>query len=152
MPRLSADAWIALGLLASCGIFLGELMRSESSGAFVKTTTLPITLVIVLMGLAMLLLIGALRKGVVETATGSNNRAGLHRVGGMVVWIALYVAALPWAGYLTATAVFLVGASLFYGNRRWGVILAWAILLPVALLLFFEKFMIVLLPASRLMG
>lgn len=152
MARLSADGWIALVLLAFSGLVLSDLVGTEASGAFVKTTTLPIALVVVLMGLSALLLAGALLRGAPAGTAGRKRQAGLWRVPAMVVWIALYVALLPWAGYLAASAAFLIGASLLYGNRRWGVILAWSVLLPGALLLFFEKVMIVLLPSSRLLG
>lgn len=144
---------IALGLLALCGVFFAELQNSRASGAFVTTTTFPKVLVGLLAGLSALLLLGAIRRpAAVPGFHGGPGTAGLLRVAGMVGWIAVYVAALPWAGYFAATAVFIVGASLLFGNRRWGVIASWAVLLPAVLIVFFEKVMIVLLPASRLLG
>ena len=68
----------------------------------------------------------------------------------MVAWLVVYIAALPWLGYLVASGAFLIGAGLLYGNRRWWVLIGSAVVLPGLLLLFFEKVMIVLLPAARL--
>ena len=154
MPRMAADAWIGLALLLASGIFLADLLGEEASGAFVTTTTLPIALVILLAGLAAVLLVTAfLRPRPVETGEPARGRAkGLVRVGAMVAWIALYIAALPQLGYMAASIAFLIGAALLYGNRRWPVILIVAGLLPLALLLFFERFMIVLLPDGALWG
>lgn len=152
MSRMSPDGWVALALIALCGLFLNELLTSEASGAFVKTTTLPTALVFVLIGLSVLLLVGALRDGAPASAHRPKNIAGHVRICAMVGWIALYVASLPLAGYIFASVVFLIGSSLLYGNRRLGVIVIGSILLPVILQIFFEKVMIVLLPASRLLG
>ena len=154
MTRLPADAWIGLVLLLASGVFLTDLLGEEASGAFVTTTTLPIALVILLAGLAAVLILTARvrlrRPDMGEPAHGQTK--GLARVAAMVVWIALYVGALPQLGYMAASIAFLIGASLLYGNRSWLVILVVAGLLPFALLLFFERFMIVLLPDGGLWG
>ena len=155
MRRVPADAWIALVLLVTCGIFLDDLLATEGTGAFVKTTTLPTALVVFLALLSLILLGGSLLRPAAPSSNGLSSaelRAGLWRVAAMIVWIALFVAALPWFGYLASSALFLVGAGLLYGNRRPLSIIATAAILPVALLLFFEKFMIVLLPSARLFG
>ncbi len=155
MRRVPVDAWIALVLLVACGFFLQDLLATEGTGAFVKTTTLPTALVIVLAILSLILLGGSFLRPAAPSSnslTGAELRAGLVRVGAMIVWTALFVAALPWFGYLVSSAAFLVGANLLYGNRRPVSIIAIAVIVPVALLLFFEKFMIVLLPSSRLLG
>lgn len=155
MRRVPADAWIALVLLVACGFFLENLLATEASGAYVKTTTLPIALVVVLALLSLILLGGSLLRPAAPSTNGLTSaelKAGLGRVATMIVWIAVFVAVLPWFGYLFSSALFLVGASLLYGNRRPLSIVATAVILPVALLLFFEKFMIVLLPSSRLFG
>ena len=155
MRRLRADVWIALVLIAVCGFMLNDLLGTEGSGAYVKTTTLPTALVIVLMLLSVVMLGGALfRPAEIRSEPGSQafSGAGLLRVTGMVVWVAAFIAAMPWLGYLFASVIFLVGANLLYGNRNPYSIIAIAVIVPVALLLFFEKFMIVLLPSSRLFG
>lgn len=156
MRRVPADGWVALVLLVACGFFLDDLLATEATGAFVKTTTLPTALVFVLGFLSLILLGGSLLRPVgprLELESARDDRlSGLGRVFAMVVWTAMFVAALPWLGYLLASIIFLVGANLLYGNRKPLPIIVIAIVVPVLLLLFFEKFMIVLLPSSRLFG
>ena len=57
MRRLSADVVIALVLLGAGGFMLNDLLHTEGSGAFVKTTTLPMALVVFIMALAVVLLV-----------------------------------------------------------------------------------------------
>ena len=156
MRRVPADAWIGLVLLGVCGFLLNDLLATEGSGAFVRTTTLPTALVVVLGLFALILLGGSLLRPAVSSEpivdSVADRRQGFLRVAAMVAWTAAYVAALPWTGYIATTALFLIGASLLFGNRRPVTIIAIALLVPVALLLFFEKFMIVLLPSARLFG
>jgi hypothetical protein len=147
MRRVPADAWIALVLLVACGLFLNDLLATEG--------TVPTALVAALALLSVILLGGSLLRPAAPSSDGRTSaelRAGLGRVAAMIAWIAAFVFALPWFGYLISSALFLVGASFLYGNRRPLSIVATAVILPVALLLFFEKFMIVLLPSSRLFG
>lgn len=151
---------IALVLLGAGGFVLNDLLRTEGSGAYVKTTTLPIALVITLMLLAAVLLAQSLLRhqpvdnpATVGTAgTATVDILALARVAGLLGWIILYVAALPWFGYLASSIVFLAGANLIYGNRNPVSVVAISVIVPVCLLLFFERFMIVLLPSARLFG
>lgn len=152
MSRVPSDCWIALVVLLSCGVFLSDLWDADASGVFVKTTTLPIALVFVLMGLSVILLVGSLLRGLPAAASDPAFEPVSLSLIALVLWIILYVILLPIAGYLVASMIFMVGASLLYGNRRWQVILPWAVILPTGLQLFFEKVMIILLPASRLLG
>jgi hypothetical protein len=156
MRRVPADTAIAIVLLATCGFLLNDLLNTEGSGAFVKTTTLPTALVVVLMLLSVLLLGGSLLRAAgsaqAESSPGPSNHMGLVRVGAMIAWVAILIAALPWFGFLISAAVFLAGANLLYGNRNPYSIIAIAVIVPILLLLFFEEYMIVLLPSSRLFG
>nr|WP_306265510.1 tripartite tricarboxylate transporter TctB family protein [Pararhizobium sp. IMCC3301] len=156
--QLDPDAWAALVLLGLCAVFLTNLLSSDATGAYVTSTTMPIAVVVVMAGLAVLLLGGSVLR-MVRTApqqeaastTLAAPAPGLDwRVPMMVAWLVVYIAALPWLGYLVASGAFLIGAGLLYGNRRWWVLIGSAVVLPGLLLLFFEKVMIVLLPAARL--
>ena len=153
--RLTADTWVALVLLVVCGFFLKDLLATEGSGAYTSTTDLPIMLVLVLAVLSLILLGGSLLRPVAvaskEPAT-NESMPGLLRVAVMVIWIGVYIVALPWFGYLLSSFIFLAGSTWFYGNRKPVSIAAIALMVPLVLLLFFEKFMIVLLPSSRLFG
>ena len=69
---------------------------------------------------------------------------------GAVAAMVIYVAVLPYVGYLLSTGVVLLALSLVYGNRRWPGMLATAVLVPPAIFYFFERVMIILLPRSSL--
>lgn len=155
MRRIKGDAWVAIGLLAACAVFLRDLLLTDSSGAYVKSTTLPVILTIALAGLSLVLLGWSLLQSIthrpppgVVLAPATRNAA--LRVSSLIVLIVLYITALPWLGFLIATAVLVAGASLLYGNRRPLSIIGVMVFLPAGLLLFFEKYMIVLLPSARL--
>lgn len=155
---LDADGWTALVLLGLCAVFLINLLGSEATGAYVTSTTMPIAVVVVIAGLAVLLLAGsvlrmvrtALPHGAASTKDDAAPPFLDWRVPTMVAWLVVYITALPWVGYLVASGAFLIVAGLLYGNRRGWVLLCSAVVLPGVLLLFFEKVMIVLLPAARL--
>jgi hypothetical protein len=68
----------------------------------------------------------------------------------LIVWTALDLALMPWLGYLATTAVYVGGLALLYGSRRPRAVVAVMVLVTTGLLLFFERFMIVLLPAAQL--
>lgn len=149
------DAGVAMVLLVCCGIFLRDLLNTDGSGAYVKTTTLPTLLVITMAVLSVLLLAGSLLAPAKKTGQAkrdATDRPRFDLVAALIVWVVLYIVALPWLGYLAASGLFLIGASWLYGNRHWGVMLALAILMPLALLLFFEKVMLILLPTSLVLG
>ncbi len=57
-----------------------------------------------------------------------------------------YLGAIYVVGFPVASALCLVAAQYYFGERRWGVILAMAILLPVLLWLFFVKIALITLP------
>lgn len=152
MPR---DAWIALVVAAASAVSLWDLSRTPATGAFVKTTTFPLALAALMLALALLLLLGAAfqararrqrarREGVPHGAT-----ARVALLFGLTV---LYVVVLPWTGYLLSSALYFGAASLLFGNRRPVSIVVTMIAVPLALMLFFEKYMVVLLPSARLFG
>ncbi len=157
MVRIKGDAWVAIGLLAACAVFLRDLLSTDSSGAYVKSTTLPVVLAIALVALSLLLLGWSLLQSVRHPPPPRPPGGGLTpatrsalRVPSLIVLIVLYITALPWFGFLITTAVLIAGASLLYGNRRPLSIIGVMVFLPAGLLLFFEKYMIVLLPSARL--
>lgn len=160
MGRLKGDSWVAIGLLAACAVFLRDLLATDAGGAYVKATTLPIALTILLAVLSVILLGWSLRRPAArpapppppdagpEPSTGSIARRVILLVGATV----LYIAALPWFGFLISTGAVIAATSVLYGNRRPVSIIGAMIVIPVVLLLFFEKYMIVLLPSARLFG
>lgn len=154
--RLGGDGWVALGMIAANAMFLRDLASSEPDGAYVKTTTLPIVLSLTMIVLSLILLGWSLRRpGGRRQASPERSEEGggmspLVRVFTVIALSIVYIAALPWFGYLGSSAVYIGGLSLMYGNRKFVPVLAMMIGLPLILMLFFEKYMIVLLPSARL--
>ena len=151
---MARDAWIALAVAAASAIALWDLWRTPASGAFVKTTTFPIALSGVMFVLALLLLGAALLRRAAAPAPSADpaRRAAVARVVTLFVLTVLYIAALPWIGYLLSSALYFGVLSLLFGNRRPVSIVVAMVVVPLALMLFFEKYMIVLLPSARLFG
>lgn len=149
MPR---DAWLALAVAAASAVALWELARTPATGPFVKTTTFPTVVCAVLLALAALHFAGAWWR-----KRGQND---FSKPAGKVVLTpfllllltALYIFALPWTGYFLTSALYFGAASLLFGNRQPVSIVVAMIVVPLGLLLFFEKYMVVLLPSARLFG
>lgn len=148
MPR---DAWAALAVAAASAVALWELARTPGTGAFVKTTTFPTVVCVVLLALALLHFAGGwLRRG----QNNFSRTAGKVALTPFLLFAltALYIFALPWTGYFLTSALYFGVASLLFGNRQPVSIAVAMIVVPLALLLFFEKYMVVLLPSARLFG
>lgn len=148
MPR---DAWVALAVAAASAVSLWELARTPGTGAFVKTTTFPTAVCAVLLALAVLHLLGAWRRrAAARTVTATVAGGSAARAAALFGLTMLYIIALPWTGYFATSALYFGAASLLFGNRQPVSILVAMMVVPLALLLFFEKYMVVLLPAARL--
>jgi hypothetical protein len=151
MPR---DAWIALAVAAASAVSFWDLWRTPATGAFVKTTTFPLALAALMLALSLLLLGAALlrRSRRVRSAPDPGRRAAAARAAVLVALTGRDIAALPWTGYFLSSALYFGALSLLFGNRQPVSVVVAMIAVPLALLLFFEKYMIVLLPAARLFG
>jgi len=150
MPR---DAWIALAVAAASAISLWDLWRTPATGAYVKTTTFPMALAGLMLALSLMLLGAALvRRGEPPGEAVAAAPGAAARVAALFGFTALYIAALPWTGYLLSSALYFGALSLLFGNRSAVSILVPMLVVPLALLLFFEKYMVVLLPSARLFG
>jgi Tripartite tricarboxylate transporter TctB family len=150
VPR---DAWIALVVAAASAVSLWDLWREPATGAFVKTTTFPMALAALLLLFALLLFATALfGRRRPRPARAALDIGAMLRVATLFVLTVLYIGALPWFGYLLSSAVYFGAASLVFGNRQPVSIVVAMVAVPLALLLFFEKYMIVLLPSARLFG
>jgi putative tricarboxylic transport membrane protein len=69
-----------------------------------------------------------------------------------LVVLIVYVAVLPYAGFLVASVPFFAVLVALYGERRWAAIGATSILVPVILVLVFVHVLQVPLPAGVLYG
>ncbi len=65
---------------------------------------------------------------------------------------AVYIAVLPYAGFLVTSVPFFAILMAFYGERRWIAIAAWALSVPVLMVLVFRHVFQVPLPRGVLAG
>lgn len=156
---------LAMGLF----FFVHLWFSTEQRLGAASRTTMPLIVTGAIVLLAAILLarnLGRLRAARIEAARRAQEataapeappteertrrRASAIRGGGLVAWTVLYLATLPWLGYLITTAVYIGGLSYLFGNRRPLAILLLMIVTPVALLLFFERYMVILLPSGSL--
>jgi hypothetical protein len=164
LRKLPRDGWAGLVLLVGSLFFLAHLLATPSEGvtAHVSSNTLPTLLVGVLALLGALMLAAAWREGqqaapampqaaAVAPASAQRQGAG-RRVVLLVGATAAYIALLPLLGYYLCTALYFLAMALLFGNRRPLLVLLLTLLVPLALMLFFEKFMIIPLPSASLFG
>ncbi len=80
--------------------------------------------------------------------------ASLHwrAAGTMMVAATLYVAAMPWLGFVASTAVFLAIAPVLMGFRRWVALALVAVVMPLVCWLVFVRLIRIPLPAATLLG
>jgi putative tricarboxylic transport membrane protein len=154
---MNRDGWIAVAVALAGGFFAWHLLSAPQEGGYFRPTTLPLAFAVTLIVLALALFGWSLARPAGRTpvpgAPPDPERAGAPaRVSVTIVATVLYVVALPWLGYLVSSAAYFGALSLLFGNRRPVSIVVAMILIPVALFLFFEKYMIVLLPSARLFG
>jgi len=154
---INGDGWIAVAVALAGGFFAWHLASAHQEGGYFRPTTFPLAFAVALVVLALALLGWSLARPAVpapaQDAPPDPDRAGAgSRVAATIVATVLYVVALPWLGYLVSSAAYFGALSLLFGNRRPVSIVVAMILVPAALFLFFEKYMIVLLPSARLFG
>ena len=63
---------------------------------------------------------------------------------------ALYVVALPWVGFLASTMPFFAVLMALFGERRWWVLAAGAVVVPIVVFVLFRHGFQIILPAGRL--
>ncbi len=163
MRTATRDIWVAAVLLGGGLFFLVHLWRA-SGGRWgpAVATTVPTIVMIVFVVLAALLLISALLRHRQEArwarSTPSTAGAATPPADGARPWrgvaliatVVVYLASLPWIGYLAGTTLLVGGLALLFGNRRPVSIVLMMVLTPLALYLFFERYMVILLPPGRL--
>ncbi|NJN40211.1 MAG: tripartite tricarboxylate transporter TctB family protein [Gammaproteobacteria bacterium] len=69
-----------------------------------------------------------------------------------LVVFAAYVAVLPYAGFLLTSVPFFAILMVLYGERRWIAVAAWALSVPVLMVLVFRHVFQVPLPRGALAG
>lgn len=148
---ISADTYVALVLLLACAAVLNNLLSADLSGPYASPATLPVAATVALIVLSVFLLAGSLMRAAPPSEPGLSLAAKL-RVVALFATTALFIAAMAQLGYVIASIAFMIAAGLIFGNRNPISLLAAAVVAPIALFYFFEKVMLVFLPASRLFG
>lgn len=149
---LPADFYVALVLIAAGGVVLNDLARAGLTGPYATPATLPMASAAALVGLSVVLLLGALRRRVAAEGGGLPTGAAALRVLGLLGATALFIFTMPLLGYLAASGLFMLLAGLLFGNRNPLSLVLTAVIAPVALYFFFEKVMLVFLPAPTVLG
>lgn len=170
MREAKREVWVAAVVLAGSLFFFLYLWRSsEQRIGAASPTTMPLVVTGAIVLLSVLLLVrnlGRLRAASLEASRAAptereapeapapeelaQRRASGLRGGALVGWTILYLVTLPWLGYLLTTSVYIGGLSFLFGNRSVVTIALLMILTPIALLLFFERYMVILLPSGSL--
>lgn len=158
MRQAINDVVVAVVVLSVSLFFLIHLWRS-SGGTWgpAEPSMVPAIVIFAIALLSTILLIGSLARLRLVSRSQRPDRPRLRpaervsfRGAGFIGWSIAYLAALPWLGYLLATGTYIGGMALLFGNRRPVTILLLMILTPIALLLFFERYMVILLPSGSI--
>ena len=148
--RLGSDVWLAVALAtASLFFVVHQLLFPAGTALFgVSPSTLPLAMAGLILLLSLVMLVQALAAAPrIEGAGGER----LWQVPALVALSILFVAALPWLGYLIAAALFVGATAWLFGARRPLVVLALMVLTPLLISVFFERAMVIFLPAGRLL-
>lgn len=146
MKRFGQEAGLAAIILAA-SLALAAVTPFQVTGGKiwgVGSATLPIALAVSIALLAACRLVEVLR----HPPRTESDGAAMWPVWVMALGLIAYVALLPWLGFYLATMFLIAGLARLFGEARLPMILGLALVVPAALLIFFERFMIILLPAA----
>jgi putative tricarboxylic transport membrane protein len=76
------------------------------------------------------------------------NQSGFLQHATAIFLFFLYVLSIYLIGWIIATVIAVPGLMVYFGARRWSIIIILAVLVPIVLYLFFEKTVQVPLPAG----
>ncbi len=153
MPTMawSKDRVFAVGML-----FLSVLLVVQSFRYPADSAQFPRFLSIVLLLLSALLTIRAARGGgrlaPAAPPLAATRPAGAAASPTLFVFLVtgLYILAIQWLGFLSASVAFMLACPIALGNRRWLGVVLWGLFFPVALYLLFHSLLRVHLPAGWL--
>lgn len=151
MSMATRDIIASIGLLIFSGLYAWATF-------YIPDRTIPNTpgpsffpfVVITIVGLLSVALLAkglAARMTTDEPATASSGtRSPILMLGAFAVFLAV----MPWAGFLMSSVVFFAVLMLLYGSRSPAKIVLWSLALPTALYLVFTEIFQVILPAGPL--
>jgi hypothetical protein len=136
-------------------------IRGQGFGAIADVLSpafFPILIALVLVAVSVLLLLTARRLGPSKpseiNAPAEGDETGPveapRRLAAAALCLVAYYAALELVGMVAASVLAIAALALTLGYRRYGILAAVALALPVGIFLAFEKGLFVLLPAGKL--
>lgn len=136
---MSSDRWVALLLLALCGLYASQISGIEldawATDSFLTPRTLPIALVV-------LCSVGALVLLCVPESTqrlALLSRAQLRRLSALLLALAAFAPLVEWLGLWLACVLFLLTAQWIEGQRRPLPLLATGLVTPAILWVLVEQ-------------
>lgn len=152
---LKADVLVATVLAATSLAFWIYLIRNPigtpvfnvASGTF--PTALALLLFLLSAGLAAISLL-RMTSAPPSTPSESDGWGGAARLLALLVLGVAFAATLKTIGFLISGCALVLGTALLFGNRRIVAIALMVGLAPITLSMFFEKFMVIYLPAGEL--
>jgi hypothetical protein len=147
----SNDRVFAVGMLVLSILLVVQSFRYPADSA-----QFPRFLSIVLLLLSALLAIRAARAGgrpePPPPVAAVPRPAGVAARPALFVFLVtgLYILAIQWLGFLSASVAFMLACPVALGNRRWAGALLWGLFFPAGLYLLFHSLLRVHLPAGWL--
>lgn len=150
--RLSAPVLMAAALAAISLGFLVYLWDNPVGAPLfgVSSGSLPTAMAAVLFLTSSLLLVQSwMASSAPEPDADQDGWRGKVRLLVLLAICIAFISALPWFGFLISGGFLAGGTALLFGNRRTAAIIGVAVVAPLVLSLFFEKAMVIYLPAGR---
>ena len=149
--RFSSDVWLALAIAVASLFFVAyQLLNPAGTALFgVSPSTFPLAMSGLILLLSLVMLAQAFAAAPRSGSAGGDQRS--WRVPALVALSVLFVAALPWLGYLVASALFVGATAWLFGAKRPLVVMALMVLTPLLISVFFERAMVIFLPGGRLL-
>lgn len=147
----SRDIIAAIGLLIFSGLYAWATfyIPDRTIPNTPGPSFFPFVIITIVAGLSVALLVKgvtALKSAEQTVITSSSARLPFLMLGAF----ALFLAILPWAGFLIASVVFFAILMLLYGSRSTVKIVVWSVALPTALYVIFTEAFQVILPTGPL--
>ncbi|CCQ75123.1 tripartite tricarboxylate transporter TctB family protein [Magnetospira sp. QH-2] len=144
---------VAAIIFAMLGIGYGLLASSlpDRSGIAVPG---PAFFPYLIAGFIVLLAVALFYKGLTDHRKTQDLAPGARipwRGVGLIGWFALFIAALPYLGFLFAGIPFFAGLMFMCDTRRWLSILLWSVAVPLVLFYLFRVGFSILLPHAQWM-
>jgi putative tricarboxylic transport membrane protein len=151
MPMASREIIAAIGLLIFSALYAWATFYIPDRT--IPNTPGPSFFPFVIITVVAILSFALLVKGIAgrrpddaEPSQKTKTRLATMTMGAFFVYLAL----MPWAGFLLVSVVFFAVLMMFYGSRAPGKIVFWSLLVPIVLFVTFTEAFQILLPRGPL--